>query len=124
MRSRICSRRGRTFPPAVRVVESRKYGDGPVSNFVLTVDRDSGRVIAVFAHDYARVFTMYSDDDGRTWAVSRVLEPGPSGYSDLAVLSDGTVLCIYECGVVERMCDDKYVRLAQFDMDWLYEGEE
>jgi len=65
-----------------------------------------------------------SEDDGRTWVHSRVLEPGPSGYSDLAVLADGTMLCIHECGIVERIHDDRYVRLEHFDMDWLCEGKE
>jgi sialidase-1 len=39
-----------------------------------------------------------SRDDGRTWPVNKPLEPGPSGYSDLAVLPDGTILCLYEAG--------------------------
>jgi len=60
-----------------------------------------------------------SEDDGRTWSHSRVLEPGPAGYSDLAVLPDGTILCLYECGVVDRMYDDKYLRLARFGLDWV-----
>ena len=37
-----------------------------------------------------------SRDDGTTWPVSRTLNAGPSAYSDLAVLPDGTVLCLYE----------------------------
>ena len=39
-----------------------------------------------------------SEDDGRTWAVSRVLEPNGTGYSDLAVAADGSILCLYEDG--------------------------
>jgi len=39
-----------------------------------------------------------SRDDGRTWPVDKTLDPGPSGYSDLAVLPDGTILCLYEAG--------------------------
>ncbi|MEZ6086800.1 MAG: sialidase family protein [Pirellulaceae bacterium] len=30
-----------------------------------------------------------SDDEGKTWSASRTLEPGFSGYSDLAALPDG-----------------------------------
>ena len=60
-----------------------------------------------------------SEDDCRTWAASRVLEEGPSGYSDLAVLPDGTLLCLYECGIVKRMFDDKYLRLARFNTEWI-----
>ena len=37
-------------------------------------------------------------DGGATWPTARTLEPGPSAYSDLAVLPDGTVLCYYERG--------------------------
>ena len=37
-----------------------------------------------------------SRDDGKTWPVSKVLDPGNAAYSDLAVLPDGTVLCLYE----------------------------
>ncbi len=39
-----------------------------------------------------------SRDGGLTWPVGLVIEPGPSAYSDLAVASDGTILCLYECG--------------------------
>ena len=37
-----------------------------------------------------------SRDEGASWTTVRVLEPGPSAYSDLAVLGDGTILCYYE----------------------------
>lgn len=52
-----------------------------------------------------------SRDDGQTWPISRTLEPGPSAYSDLAVLPDGTVLCLYE--------GDKKIVAARFNLDWL-----
>ena len=41
-----------------------------------------------------------SKDDGRTWTRRVVVEPGPSGYSDLAAGTDGTVYCFYERGAV------------------------
>lgn len=69
--------------------------------------------------DRKRLTLKVSPDDGRTWPVSRVIENGPSGYSDLGRLADGTVLCLYECGQVERMFDDRYVMLASFDEAWL-----
>jgi sialidase-1 len=53
-----------------------------------------------------------SEDDGRTWAVSRVLEPGGSGYSDLAVAADGYILCLYEGG--------GGLTLARFPVEWIY----
>jgi sialidase-1 len=52
-----------------------------------------------------------SRDDGQTWPVSRTLDPGKSAYSDLAVLPDGTVLCLYE-GVTGLV-------IARFNLDWV-----
>jgi sialidase-1 len=52
-----------------------------------------------------------SRDDGKTWPVSRVLEPGPSAYSDLAVLKDGTILCFFEAG--------SSIDCARFNLEWL-----
>lgn len=71
------------------------------------------------AHDRKRLTVKLSRDNGTTWPVSRVLESGPSGYSDLAVLADGTILCLYEADLVTRMCDDRFVRLARFNLPWL-----
>lgn len=39
-----------------------------------------------------------SRDDGATWPYAKVLHKGPSAYSCLAVLPDGTVTCLYERG--------------------------
>jgi sialidase-1 len=39
------------------------------------------------------------------------LEKGSSAYSDLAVLTDGTIVCLYE--------GDKKIVLARFNLDWL-----
>lgn len=52
-----------------------------------------------------------SRDDGKTWPLSKTLEAGPSAYSDLAVLSDGTILCLYE--------GKEVITLARFNLDWL-----
>ena len=37
-------------------------------------------------------------DDGRTWPAQRRLWGGPSAYSDLAVLGNGQIACLYESG--------------------------
>jgi sialidase-1 len=60
-----------------------------------------------------------SEDEGHTWPVSRVLEPGISGYSDLAVLPDGTVLCFYERGGAgANMFHTQYLTVARFPVEW------
>lgn len=71
------------------------------------------------AHDRKRLTVKLSPDDCQSWPISRILEAGPSGYSDLAVTADDTVLCIYEDGMVDRMTDTRYVTVARFDRAWV-----
>lgn len=46
--------------------------------------------------DRRNLTLRFSRDEGKTWKIARVLEPGPSGYSDLAVRGPDTLLCFYE----------------------------
>jgi len=57
-----------------------------------------------------------SEDGGVTWRRSRTLHAGPSAYSDLAVLPDGTICCLYERGL-EHPYEE--LALARFDLGWL-----
>ena len=87
------------------------------------LENDLIRPGGALAHDRKRLTVKLSRDDGRSWPVSKVLEAGPSGYSDLAMLADNTILCLYENELVEKMCDDKYLTLARFNMEWLLDAE-
>ena len=66
-----------------------------------------------------------SRDNGKTWPTIKTLQPGPSAYSDLAVLPDGSVLCFYENGTdkptIQRKRDWAYANLtlARFNLAWL-----
>jgi sialidase-1 len=46
-----------------------------------------------------KLTVRFSRDGGRTWPDATLLHAGPAAYSCLAVLADGTVLCLYERGV-------------------------
>lgn len=39
-----------------------------------------------------------SMDDGKTWTKSKILNNGPSAYSDLTILKSGDIGCLYEAG--------------------------
>jgi sialidase-1 len=52
-----------------------------------------------------------SRDDGQTWPISKTLDAGPSAYSDLAVLPDGSLICLYEAG--------QSIALAKFNLAWV-----
>lgn len=66
-----------------------------------------------------RLTIRQSNDDGQTWPYAQVLHPGPSAYSSLARLPDGTVLCLYECG---EKSPYEALRLARFSLNWVREG--
>ncbi len=84
-----------------------------------------GRKLIIFVNpdnlenDRKRLTVKLSADDCESWSVSRVLEAGPSGYSDLAQGPDGTILCIHEDQIVDRMCDHRYITVRRFDLDWI-----
>jgi len=52
-----------------------------------------------------------SFDDGDTWPVSQVVHPGPSGYSDLAVLANGEIGCLFEAGEKHCVEEIRFTRL-------------
>jgi sialidase-1 len=45
-----------------------------------------------------RMTVRLSEDGGKAWPVSRMVHPGPSGYSSLAVLRDGSIGLLFERG--------------------------
>jgi sialidase-1 len=57
-----------------------------------------------------------SRDDAKTWPHACVLHDGPSAYSCLAVLPDGTIGCLYERGEKNAY---ETITLARFSLDWL-----
>ncbi|MER8072764.1 exo-alpha-sialidase [Streptomyces sp. NPDC094034] len=64
-----------------------------------------------------------SYDAGASYRYRRVINPGTSYYSDLARLSDGTILLVYgrdgeDAGFPER------VSIARFDLEWLTQGRD
>ena len=64
-----------------------------------------------------------SEDDGETWPYKRVIEPGVSGYSDLASDGDGNIYCVYEDGTPsDRGTHVKYLSVARFKIDWIRGG--
>ena len=60
-----------------------------------------------------------SYDEGKTWPVSRTIHSGPSAYSCLVVLPEGTIGLLYECGVKYRY---EKIAFARFNLEWLTEG--
>lgn len=57
-----------------------------------------------------------SQDNCKTWPAAKELYPGPAAYSDLVVLPDGTVGCLYERG--EKSAYER-IAFARFPLEWL-----
>jgi sialidase-1 len=93
------------------------------------LERADGKAAPGERHDRINVTIKLSFDDGRTWPVTRLLQKGPSAYSDLAVLPDGTMLCFYECGRAgqeraKKLWPYTYLTLARFNYQWLVNRRE
>ncbi len=69
----------------------------------------------------ANMTIRLSHDEGKTWPVARVIQNSPAAYSDLVVLSDGTIGCLYECG--EKHPYEK-IAFARVTLDWLSGGKD
>ena len=67
------------------------------------------------AHETRRenLTVRLSCDSGRSWPVSKTVEPGLAMYSVMARLPDGTIGLLYENG------DAKGITFARFDLAWL-----
>ena len=92
---------------------------GSVVRFT-TADKH-GRNRVLLAHpssqtERARLTVRMSYDECRTWPVAKLLHQEYSGYSDLAIAPDMTVLCLYESEWHARMI------LARLTLDWLTDG--
>jgi sialidase-1 len=83
--------------------------------------RRDGRLIPGLNRDRQNLSVQLSEDGGRSWPIRRVLEPGFSAYSDLAVTPKGTILCFYGRSRKPHFAGDR-LTLARFDLEWLSEG--
>jgi sialidase-1 len=74
--------------------------------------------------DRRNLTVKLSRDGGKTWPIARVLEPGPSGYSDLAVGPEGTIYCFFERGAEKQNhFHPATLTLARFNLAWLTEPQ-
>ena len=74
------------------------------------------------SRDRVNLTVRLSDDDGAHWIAKRTIEPGATGYADLAVMPGGTILCLYEKVTKEPDGSTKHGEmLARFNLEWLTE---
>jgi len=99
----------------VRMTEQPAYS----KNRIVFANPDSGETAR------RNVSIKLTYDEGESWVVNKVLEPGISGYTDLAVGPDKTIYCFYERGTVSGShYDPKYLTIARFNLVWLTGGRD
>lgn len=91
------------------------------------LERADGKAEAGKSRDRRNLSVKLSYDEGKTWAVNKVLEPGYSAYSDSTVLPDGTILVLYERGdeadtQKKKPTSYSFLTLARFNLEWLTDG--
>ena len=67
-------------------------------------------------NERVRMTVRASFDEAQTWPVQNILYEGPSAYSDLAVLANNDIACLYESG--QRQPYERIV-FVRFSLAWL-----
>jgi sialidase-1 len=95
--------------------------------YVLTDGKDGHKRRMLFLNPpgpgpHRREITLrLSYDEGKTWPIAKKLDQGPSAYSCLALLPDGTIGCLYERGETRS---DQEISFAKFTLEWLTDGKD
>lgn len=66
-----------------------------------------------------RMTIRLSYDECQTWSAGKVLNAGPSAYSDLCIASDMSICCLYERGEENAY---ETITFDRFDLEWLTDG--
>ncbi len=90
------------------------------------LSRWDGKEVAGKGRDRKNISIKLSYDEAKTWAVNKVLDAGGSGYSDLAVTKDGTILCFYGRGDKKDFGGFAFnhLTLARFNLEWVTDGKD
>ena len=86
------------------------------------LDKAKGKTIPGQNRDRKNLSIKISRDEGNTWPINKLLEDGPSTYSDLAVTKSGNILCFYgSAGNNQGMTaySGGRLTLARFNLEWL-----
>jgi sialidase-1 len=75
------------------------------------------------ARDDLRIRLSY--DEGKSWPVSKLLQEGATGYSDMAAGPDGAIYIVYEHVTQDGTAGKKHdLTFARFSLGWLTDGKD
>jgi sialidase-1 len=89
-----------------------------------TLAREAGKDRLLFSNPANserrdRMAVRLSYDEGKSWLAAGLTYAGPSAYSSLAVLRDGTIGLLYERGATDAY---EEIEFARFNLEWLTHG--
>ena len=102
-----------------------RYSERPVdgANRILFSNPDSAAIPGAGTQGFngrQNLTLQMSLDEGKTWPIHRVIDPGVTGYSDLAVGNDKTIYCIYEQRAIGGSAtNNPHIAIARFRIEWL-----
>jgi sialidase-1 len=80
---------------------------------------------SAFTRSRSNLTMRMSYDEGITWPVTKVIDPGFSAYSDITVTPDGLIHCLYEGKSINEEGKNVYsLILATFNLEWLTDGKD
>ncbi len=89
------------------------------------LSRADGKEAPGKSRDRKNVTVQLSYDESKTWKVKKPIDVGYSGYSDLAVLPDGTILLLYERSAEgAKQFAPIALTVARFNLEWLTDGRD
>lgn len=88
------------------------------------LSKAKGKEEAGKGRDRKNLSVKVSYDEGQTWAVDKVIEPGWSAYSDIAVTPNGTILSFYGSASEKASFAGDQLTLARYNLEWLTEGKD
>ncbi len=95
---------------------------------IISVKSPSGAPALVFVnpdskdiekHPRRNLTAKASFDNGQSWPVSKVLEPGATGYSDLAAGPGNIIYCLYETNTKDNKGWNYSLVLKKFYTNWI-----
>lgn len=72
----------------------------------------------ILGHPRKNLTAKLSYDEGQSWPIEKVIDPGASGYSDIAVGPDGIIYVLYETNTIGKGHNYSLV-LKRFNLEWL-----
>ncbi len=121
---------GETFGAPVVRTEFEYSGNGCDSSIQrYAAAAEGGKGMLLFSRPAdprrrARMTVSVSTDECGTWSRHKLIHEGPSFYSDLVVLPDGTIGLLYGKGKTLPCAWPEQVAFARFNLEWLLQGND